>query len=333
MRQMTSLTRTTRQAWVPGVLLLFASVALAPTRAAAADNTFERTFTVSGAVRLELNNGSGNVEIRGSADGKVHIVGKVTPGWSVFGGSEKNVQEVLANPPVEQHDNVVRIGRNNSMFRNVSIDYKIEVPHDTDIDASVASGGMTIDSVRGPVKASSASGYLHVYNVERDTQVSAASGSIDVSGIGGILRVNSASGEIVVANVKGDLQVSAASGSIRISNPGDRVEASTASGAIEVNGAKSDLKVHAVSGSVNVSGDPSASRYWELKSVSGSVDIRVPPSASFLFTAETTSGDIRTNIPVILEEQGKHSLRAHIGSSSGRIEVHTVSGGVDVQGS
>jgi hypothetical protein len=36
---------------------------------------------------------------------------------------------------------------------------------------------------------------------------------------------------------------------------------------------------------------------------------------------------------VILEEQGKHSLRAHIGSSSGRIEVHTVSGGVDLQGS
>ena len=128
MRHMTSLTGTTRQAWIPGALLLFASVALAPTRATAADNTFERTFTVSGAVRLELNNGSGNVEIRGSADGKVHIVGKVTQGWSVFGGSEKNVQEVLANPPVEQHDNVVRIGRSNSMFRNVSIDYKIEVP-------------------------------------------------------------------------------------------------------------------------------------------------------------------------------------------------------------
>ena len=54
------------------------------------------------AVRLELNNGSGNVDIRGSADGKVHIVGKVTAGWSVFGGSEKGVQEVLANPPVEQ---------------------------------------------------------------------------------------------------------------------------------------------------------------------------------------------------------------------------------------
>jgi DUF4097 and DUF4098 domain-containing protein YvlB len=317
---------------MPGLLLVYGALALSPVRAAATD-TFERTFNVSGPVRLELSNGSGNVDIRGSADGKVHIVGKVTAGWSVFGSSEKGVQEVVANPPVEQRDNVVRIGKNNFSLKNISIEYKVEVPRDTEIDASVASGGMTVDNVRGPVKASSASGYLHVYRVERDTQVSAASGAIEVSGIGGILRVNSASGDIVLTDVKGDLKASAASGAIRVNNPGDRVDASSASGSIEIRGAKSDLKVHAISGSVNVAGDPSASRYWELKSVSGSVDIHVPPSASFLLTAETTSGDIRTNIPVVLEEQGKHSLRAHVGSSSGRIEVHTVSGGVDVQGS
>ena len=330
---MRSLTMTTRRAWIPGLLMLYTALAAAPARTAAADSTFERTLTVSGPLRLDLSNGSGNVEIRGSADGKVHVWGKVTAGWSVFGGTEKNIQDVVANPPIEQHDNMVRIGKNNSMYKNISIEYKIEVPHDTEVDAGVASGGMTIDNLRGPVKASSASGYLHVYRVEKDTQVSAASGSIEVSNIGGVLRVSSASGDVVLTDVKGDLTVSAASGSIRVSNPGERVEASSASGSVEVKGAKSDLKVHAISGSIHVAGDPSANRLWELKSVSGSVDIRVPPSASFLLTAETTSGDIRTNIPVILEEQGKHSLRAHIGSSSGRIEVHTVSGGVDVQGS
>jgi DUF4097 and DUF4098 domain-containing protein YvlB len=329
---MSSLTVTTRRAWIPGVLLIYGALALAPVGATAAD-TFERTLSVSGPVRLELSNGSGNVDIRGSADGKVHIIGKVTAGWSVFGASEKNVQDVVANPPIEQRDNVVRIGKNNYSLRNISIEYKIEVPHDTDIDAGVASGGMTIDNVRGPVKAFSASGYLHVYGVERDTQISAASGAIEASGIGGTLGVKSASGDITLTDVKGELTVSAASGAIRVTNPSDRVDASSASGSIEVRGAKSDLKVHAISGSINVTGDPSANRYWELKSVSGSIDIHVPPSASFLLTAETTSGNIRTNIPVILEEQGKHSLRAHIGSSSGRIEVRTVSGGVDVRGS
>ena len=331
---MTSLSTVARRASIPAAVVMCASLALAPQRTTAADNTFDRTLTVSGPVRLELSNGSGSVDIRGSADGKVHIFGKVTAGWSVFGNSDKNVQDLVANPPIQQHDNVVRIGSGvSSLFHNVSIDYKIEVPHDTDVDASVASGGMTIDNLRGPVKASSASGYLHVYGVERDTQLSVASGSIDVSNVGGFLHANSASGDVVLADIKGDVSTRAASGSIRVSNPGGRVEASSASGSVEVSGARNDVKVSAISGSVNVTGDPSASRYWELKSISGSVDIHVPPNASFLLTAETTSGSIRTNIPVVLEEQGKHSLRAHIGSSSGRIEVHTVSGGVEVQGS
>ena len=309
------------------------ALALAPLRATAADNTFERTFTVSGPVRIELSNGSGSVEIKGSADGKVHIVGKVTPGgWSLFGSPEKSIQEVVANPPIEQHESVIRIGKNTSWVKNVSIDYNVEVPHDTEVDASVASGGVTIDKLRGPVKVSSASGYVHVYQVERDVQLNAASGSIECSGIGGFLRISTASGDIRADNVKGELKAGAASGSIHINNPGDRVEVSTASGSIEVNGAQNDVKVHAISGSINVSGDPSANRFWELHTVSGSVELRVPSNASFLLTAEATSGDIRTNIPVILEEQGKHSLRAHVGSSSGRIEVHSVSGGVNVRG-
>jgi len=328
---MSTLTMTTRRFGIPGILLVSAALALAPVHAKAADNTFDRTLNVSGPVRLELSNASGNVDIKGSADGKVHIFGKVSGGWSLFGNSEKNIQEVVANPPIEQHENVIRIGKNSSWLKNVSIEYKIEVPHDTEVDAELASGGVSVDNVRGPVKTSSASGYLHVYQVERDTQISAASGSIEATGIGGILRVSSASGDVVLSDIKGDLKVSAASGSIRVSQPGDRVDASTASGSIDITGVRNDLKVHAISGSIAVSGDPSANRLWEIKSVSGSVDVRVPPNASFLFTAEAMSGNIRTNMPVILEEQGKHSLRAHVGSSSGRIEVHSVSGGIEVR--
>jgi hypothetical protein len=314
-----------------GVFLFTALVASGLPALASESATFDRSFTVTAPVRLELSNGSGSVEIKGSSDGAVHVHGKVTPGgWSIFGGSGKNVEEVAANPPLEQSGSTIRIGKNSSWLKNVTIDYQVEVPHDTEIDAGVASGGITIDNVKGPVKASSASGYVHVYRVERDTQVNAASGSIEVSGIGGWLRVSSASGDTRVADVKGEVKISAASGSIRIQHPSDRVDASTASGSIDVVGANNDLKVHAISGSIQVSGNPGASRLWELKTISGSVELRVPSNASFLLSAESTSGDIRTSIPVILEEQNKHSLRAHIGNSAGRVEVHTVSGSVNV---
>jgi hypothetical protein len=315
------------------VILTYTALLLAvPAQSKAADNTFEKTLTVSGPVRIELSNGSGSVEIKGSVDGKVHIRGRVSGGWSLFGNSEKSVTDVVANPPIEQQDSVVRIGKNLSWTRNVSIDYEIETPHDTELDASVASGGITVDNLKGPAKVSSASGYVHVYRIERDVTLNAASGAIDCSKVGGFLKISTASGDISAADVRGEVRASAASGSIRLSQPGDRVDISSASGSIDVTGAKNDLKVHAISGSIHVEGDPSANRLWEVKTVSGSVEMRVPPNASFVLTAEATSGDIRTNIPVILEEQGKHSLRAHVGSSSGRIEVHTVSGGVNVNG-
>lgn len=303
-----------------------------PLTAAAADNTFERTFTVSGPVRLELSNGSGSVDIRGSADGKVHIRGKVSGSWTVLGNREKNVAEVLANPPLEQRADVIRVGKNSSWLRNVSIEYQIEVPHDTEVDGGVASGGITVDNVRGPVKASSASGYVHVYRVERDASVSAASGSIEVGTIGGGLRISSASGDINASDVKGEVSITAASGSIRVTRSGGRVEASSASGSVEIDGANNDVKVRAISGSIHVKGDPSANHYWELKTVSGSVNLRVPNNASFLLSAEATSGGIRTTLPVVLEEQSKHSLRAHVGGSSGRVEIHSVSGEINVQG-
>jgi DUF4097 and DUF4098 domain-containing protein YvlB len=314
-------------------VVLAAGMAFAPLQTTAADNTFERTFKVSGPVtRIELSNSSGNVEIRGSADGQVHIQGKVSPGgWTLFGNVEKSAQEVLANPPLEQSGDTIRIGKNSSWLKNVSIEYKIEVPASTEIDAGVASGGITVNRVKGPVKASSASGYVHVYGVERDVTVSAASGSIEISGIGGYVSVSSASGDVNISDTKGDVKATAASGSIRIQKPGDRVEASSASGAVEVVGAKNDVKVHLISGSINVTGNPTGNRLWDLKTVSGSVEINVPSNASFLLSAESTSGGIRTSIPVIIEEQSKHSLRAHVGDSSGRVEVHTVSGGIDLR--
>jgi DUF4097 and DUF4098 domain-containing protein YvlB len=322
--------RTHRLA-LPSIALLAAVFFLFTLQASATDNTFDRTFTVSGPVRVELSNGSGNVAIRGTADAKVHIHGKVTKGWTLWGSAEKNVEEAVSNPPVEQRGDTILIGKDTSWLKNVSIDYQIEVPRDTEIDAGVASGGVTIDQVRGPVKCSSASGYLHVYDVERETQLSAASGSIDVSGLGGPLRVSTASGSVDIAGVKGDIQATAVSGSIHIANPGARVEASNVSGSVNVTGANYDVRAHVISGPIDVTGNPSRNRYWDLKTVSGSVQIRVPANSSFLLSADATSGDIRTNLPVIIEEQGKHSLRAHVGDSAGRVEVHTVSGGINVQ--
>jgi DUF4097 and DUF4098 domain-containing protein YvlB len=67
-----------------------------------------------------------------------------------------------------------------------------------------------------------------------------------------------------------------------------------------------------------------------LKTVSGGIQLIVPPSANFHLSAEAVSGEIRADIPIMIEEQGKHTLHARLGNGGARAEVHTVSGEIRV---
>jgi DUF4097 and DUF4098 domain-containing protein YvlB len=296
--------------------------------------SFDRTLTVTGPIRLELANASGDISITGSADadGKVHIHAIVRSSGIGFGSPQDRLNDVVSNPPIEQNSETIRIGKDLSRMHNVSISYQIEVPHDTEISTTVASGAQTIRNVRGPVKVDSASGTIHVDHVEQFTELKTMSGAIDASDIGSDIRAASASGSVIVTNIKGDVKISSLSGSTQVSKAGGRVEAETASGSVDVQGAVRDVKAHAVSGRVDVRGNPASNSYWDLKTTSGLVEVGVPTSANFHFSAEAVSGQIRTDVPIIIEEQGKHSLRAKVGSGGARVEVHTISGEIRVRG-
>ncbi len=294
--------------------------------------SFDHSFSVNGPIRLELTNAAGDVNITEGEIGKVTIHSEVrAPGFG-FEDPQKRLTAIISNPPVEKRGDTIRIGKEFSRMRNVSIAYSIQVPHDTEISSTVASGAQTIRNIRGPVNIKAASGSIRVEKIDRDVQLSTASGSISANDVGGDVRVSSASGSVTVSNIKGDVRVKAVAGVIRVSQPGGRVEADTASGEVEIQGAANDVKAHAASGRVYVQGNPGADSFWELKTVSGGVQFSVPASASFHLSAEAVSGEIRADIPIVIEEQGKHSLRAHMGNGGGRVEVHTVSGEIRVSG-
>jgi Putative adhesin len=318
---------------VSTTVLLAAAIAMGCSTGPAVSGSFDRTLTVTTPIRLELGNASGDVSITGSTDSKVHVHGNVQSSSFGFGSPQQRVDDIVSNPPIEQKGDTVRIGKDLSRMRGVSISYVIEVPHDTEISTTVASGSQTISDVRGPVKAEAASGSIRADHIGRETQLRTISGSIEAGDIGEDIQASSASGSVTVSNIKGDVRISALSGSTQISKPGGRVDADTASGSVQVQGATRDVKAHAASGRVEVQGNPGASSYWDLKTVSGLVQLGVPSDANFHLSAEAVSGEIKADVPIIIEEQGKHSLRARMGNGGGRVEVHTVSGEIRVSAS
>jgi DUF4097 and DUF4098 domain-containing protein YvlB len=297
-----------------------------------ASGSFNRTLNVTGPIRLEVANAAGDVAISGSADGRVHVTADVRASGFTFVNPQKHIDELVANPPIEQKGDIVRIGKDLTRLRNITISYTIEVPRETEVSTTVASGSQSIHGVRGPVKLVGVTGAIRVNQIDGFAQLTTVSGSIDASEMGDDVRATSASGKVTLSNVNGDVSINAVSGSSQVTKLGGRVEATTASGSIDVVGAKSDVKIHAASGHVAVQGDPGATTYWNLNTVSGSVRLSVPQSTNFQLSAEAVSGQIHADIPIVIEEQDKHSLRAHMGDGGGRVEVHTVTGEIRLTG-
>jgi DUF4097 and DUF4098 domain-containing protein YvlB len=292
--------------------------------------TFDRSLDVSTPLHLELSTISGDVKIIGAADGKVHVHADVTV--SGFGNTQGRLNQIVANPPIELRGDTLRVGQTVRHQRNVSISYSLEVPRDTFVETSSVSGPVSVRDVQGPVQAGSVSGSVSAQNIARDTRLSSTSGEVAAENCGGDVSATSVSGSVTVTNAKGDVTAHSMSGNVTVSRPGGRVDSDSASGSVEIHGANNDVKAHTANGPVDIGGNPSGNSYWDLKTVSGPVNISVPSDANFHFSSNAVSGQIRTEIPIVIEEQDKHSLRARMGEGGGRVEVHTVSGSIDLNG-
>ncbi|MBZ5703486.1 MAG: DUF4097 family beta strand repeat-containing protein [Acidobacteriia bacterium] len=293
--------------------------------------TFERTLTVSGPVHLELANGAGSVEFRGGEPGKVYIHAEVRAGGFPFGNPRKRLDEILSRPPIEQSGDTIRIGKDSRTLRNITIRYVIETPAESEIQSRVGSGAQEVRNIRGPVELVTGSGAIRASRIAREAQFATGSGSIEASDLGDAVRATTGSGSITLAGVKGEVRAKTGSGSITLSAVEGRAQLHAASGNVTVRDAAADLEVHTASGGISIAGNPAPNSNWELHAVSSSVELSVPPDASFQFSARSVSGGIQTDIPIVIEEQSKHELRARLGSGAARVEVHTVSGSIRVR--
>lgn len=292
-----------------------------------AEGTFDRTFKVDGPVQLELATGSGDVQISPGSAGEVQIHGTIhANGWSM-GDARERLNQIVSNPPISHENNLIRVGGIDHRGSNVSIDYTIEAPANTELHCTTGSGDVDVRGIQGPANFNAGSGNISAADIGNDVQAQAGSGDIKFSNIQGQVQVTAGSGDIQVATVQRAVRLHAGSGDIEVSDPKDNLVAETGSGNVTVNSAHADLRIHTGSGEIQVDGNPGASNYWDLRASSGDVTLRVPSDASFRLYAHSSSGDIDASIPIVMEgTTGKHELRARLGDGKARVEVETSSG-------
>jgi len=272
------------------LLVAAAALGLAASTALASEATFERTLNVSGQVQLSVSTGSGNIHLTRGAGNQVHIFGKVKGGWSV---SEERVKEIAANPPIVQTGNIVSIGGHHERLNNISIDYEIQAPENTLVEAGTGSGNITVEGVGEKTKLSTGSGNIHATGLHGGFYVETGSGNIYAEQTG-----------------EGD------------------VKAGTGSGNIELRNLRGGLRAGTGSGNINVGGMPTSD--WKLETGSGNVDLWTS-NIGITLNAESGSGGIQCDHEILTQgDLGRHHLAGKINGGGPTVRIETGSGAIRV---
>ncbi len=277
------------------IALAFAGLVM-QSAAAEREGSFDRTLNVNGAVDVNVETGSGRIEVRSGDTATVRVHGVIRANDDFFGGDEARIHEIESNPPISQTGNSVRIGaiHDERLFRHISISYELVVPQQTRLRAHTGSGSENVDGIHGPV--------------ELDT----GSGSVTVARVGDEVRIQTGSGHIELDSVAG------------------KVDAHTGSGSIHGSSIRGPINAHTGSGSVHL--EQTAPGPLEAHTGSGGVEVRLPSDAAFDLYAHTGSGHVYVDHPITVQGSlGGHEIQGKVKGGGALVDVRTGSGSVRIE--
>src|SRR5207247_5903881 len=89
------------------------------------------------------------------------------------GNVKKQARYLEQHPPIEQDGNHIRIGlmEDRHLSRNISIDYELTVPAETQFNGQTGSGDLSVEGIRGPVDAKTGSGHTDFRSISTNDRV------------------------------------------------------------------------------------------------------------------------------------------------------------------
>ncbi len=123
------------------------------------------------------------------------------------------------------------------------------------------------------------------------------------------------------------------SGDLRLEDLRGNVDASSVSGAIRAHRLTGAVHLSCVSGQIEANFDRDLGRRVSLSTVSGSIVLGLVRDANAEVSADTVSGGIHSDLPI---EVNRHqyvgqSLHGKLGNGEAQIDLHTVSGSIDLR--
>ena len=261
----------------------------------------QKTFDVTGPLRLEIELASGEIEVDPTLEGRAEV--------ELVAHDEESQRLVdAARVELENGRLLVAVPHKRGgfslslVFGHGSIDCRVRCPEGTDVSAKTKSAGLRARGTIGSLSMATASGDTEADRVLGPVDVKSASGDLEVAVAEGSVTVQTASGDVEVATARGKVSAATASGDVVIGEAYADVRANTVSGDQQHRAVmQGRLTAQAVSGDIEIGVRRGAKAYLDCSTVSGdtvseldSLDAAPADDGPLVeIAAKTVSGDIR----------------------------------------
>ncbi|RPI49688.1 MAG: hypothetical protein EHM55_23185 [Acidobacteria bacterium] len=187
-----------------------------------ATGEWNRTYPLSPGGRFEITNSNGPIDIVAGPAGTVEVAAAMT----ATSMTDERAGELLRETKIEERVSPDRVALVTQLYRrggNVEVSFKITVPPDAHVEATLNNDKLTADGLRGHIKAMVVNG---------ETELNGMRGTVDAASVNGPISVK-------MAEVTGRVRVEGTNGRISLEVPKD---------------AKATLNARSVNGGITVTG-------------------------------------------------------------------------------
>jgi DUF4097 and DUF4098 domain-containing protein YvlB len=261
----------------------------------------QKTFDVTGPIRLEVDLASGDIDIDPSLEGQAEVELTAHDEESERLVDAARVEfangRLLVDVPQKRGGFSFAV-----VFGRGGITCRVRCPEGSDVTTRTKSADLRVRGTIGSLTASTASGDTRAARVRGDVHLKSASGDLEVSQADGSVSAQTASGDIELGSVRGKVTANSASGDVSIGEAYADVDVNTVSGDQQHSAVmRGRVSAQAVSGDIVIGVRRGSKAFLDCSTISGDTEseldsIDAAPTGDgplVEIRAKTVSGDIR----------------------------------------
>lgn len=174
---------------------------------------------------IDINIGSGDLEITPSSSGKVEVKG-------FYDEDEVRVK-------VEKSGDKLRIVEKNRHDSNHSSSrWYLKVPADMELEANLGTGDVMVEGFSGELEGNCGTGDLDLKDGKGEVTWNSGTGDFDLSNFSGECSLNSGTGSVELENVSGEMSLNSGTGKVKLVDCSGEIGANSGTGRVTATNVK-----------------------------------------------------------------------------------------------